>query len=58
MTKDYLQQKRFQAQSNGTTYVYDYPDMFRQVLVNMWHERREMLELDSKLKLCQLFDEE
>jgi len=46
MTKDYLQQKRFQAQSNGTTYVYDFPDMFRQVIVNMWHERREMLELD------------
>lgn len=31
MTKDYLQLKRFQAQSNGTTYVYDIPDMFQQV---------------------------
>lgn len=31
MTKDYLQLKRFQAQSNGTTYVYDFPDMFSQV---------------------------
>lgn len=31
LTKDYLQQKRFQAQSNGTTYVYDFPEMFRQV---------------------------
>ncbi|XP_036341887.1 acetyl-CoA carboxylase-like [Rhagoletis pomonella] len=28
MTKDFLQQKRFQAQKNGTTYVYDIPDMF------------------------------
>ncbi|CAG7704187.1 unnamed protein product [Allacma fusca] len=38
MTKDYLQQKRFQAQSNGTTYVYDFPDMFRQVLDRIWKE--------------------
>lgn len=38
MTKDYLQQKRFQAQSNGTTYVYDFPDMFRQVLDRVWKE--------------------
>jgi acetyl-CoA carboxylase/biotin carboxylase 1 len=32
-TKDHLQLKRFQAQSSGTTYVYDYPEMFRQVSV-------------------------
>ena len=31
-TKDHLQLKRFQAQSVGTTYVYDYPEMFRQVI--------------------------
>ena len=31
VTKDHLQLKRFQAQSSGTTYVYDYPEMFRQV---------------------------
>ncbi|KAG1687910.1 Acetyl-CoA carboxylase [Nymphon striatum] len=31
MTKDYLQLKRFQAQSSGTTYIYDFPDMFKQV---------------------------
>ncbi|KAK8789210.1 hypothetical protein V5799_021012 [Amblyomma americanum] len=36
LTKDYLQQKRFQAQSNGTTYVYDFPDMFRQVGMVAW----------------------
>lgn len=33
VTKDLLQSKRFQAQSLGTTYVYDFPEMFRQVLV-------------------------
>lgn len=32
VTKDLLQSKRFQAQSLGTTYVYDFPEMFRQVL--------------------------
>uniref|UniRef100_A0A8C6Y7J4 acetyl-CoA carboxylase n=1 Tax=Naja naja TaxID=35670 RepID=A0A8C6Y7J4_NAJNA len=30
VTKDLLQSKRFQAQSLGTTYVYDIPEMFRQ----------------------------
>ena len=38
MTKDHLQLKRFQAQSNGTTYVYDYPEMFRQALHKIWIE--------------------
>ncbi|VEN41740.1 unnamed protein product [Callosobruchus maculatus] len=34
--KDFLQQKRFQAQSSGTTYVYDFPDMFRQMVDKQW----------------------
>lgn len=38
LTKDYLQQKRFQAQSNGTTYAYDLPDMFRQMAERQWKE--------------------
>jgi len=38
VTKDYLQQKRFQAQSAGTTYVYDIPDMFRQMTEKLWKE--------------------
>ncbi|XP_076067982.1 acetyl-CoA carboxylase isoform X2 [Oratosquilla oratoria] len=36
VTKDYLQLKRFQAQNNGTTYVYDFPEMFRQALERQW----------------------
>ncbi|XP_078451558.1 acetyl-CoA carboxylase-like isoform X2 [Lampetra planeri] len=36
VTKDLLQSKRFQAQSLGTTYVYDFPEMFRQALLKMW----------------------
>lgn len=31
VTKDHLQLKRFQAQKHDTTYVYDLPEMFRQV---------------------------
>ena len=33
VTKDHLQLKRYQAQTNGTTYVYDFPEMFRQARV-------------------------
>ncbi|KAM4577442.1 acetyl-CoA carboxylase isoform 2-T3 [Odontesthes bonariensis] len=36
VTKDLLQAKRFQAQTLGTTYVYDFPEMFRQALVKQW----------------------
>ncbi|XP_014207408.1 acetyl-CoA carboxylase isoform X3 [Copidosoma floridanum] len=36
LTKDYLQAKRFQAQSAGTTYAYDLPDMFRQQIEKSW----------------------
>ncbi|CAG4978405.1 unnamed protein product [Colias eurytheme] len=38
VTKDYLQQKRFLATSQGTTYVYDIPDMFRQAVEKQWKE--------------------
>lgn len=38
ITKDYLQQKRFQAQSAGTTYVYDFLDMFRQMVDLHWKQ--------------------
>lgn len=33
VTKDHLQLKRYQAQKLGTTYCYDFPEMFRQVRV-------------------------
>uniref|UniRef100_A0A452TGM5 Acetyl-CoA carboxylase 1 n=1 Tax=Ursus maritimus TaxID=29073 RepID=A0A452TGM5_URSMA len=36
VTKDLLQAKRFQAQSLGTTYVYDFPELFRQALFKLW----------------------
>ncbi|XP_043924452.1 acetyl-CoA carboxylase 2 [Protopterus annectens] len=37
VTKDLLQSKRFQAQSLGTTYVYDFPEMFKQALLKLWN---------------------
>ncbi|GIY74925.1 acetyl-CoA carboxylase [Caerostris extrusa] len=58
MTKDYLQLKRFQAQSNGTTYVYDFPDMFQQSLNRLWEEysigRQEMEVPTQLLKYTEL----
>ncbi|XP_029189065.2 LOW QUALITY PROTEIN: acetyl-CoA carboxylase-like [Acropora millepora] len=38
VTKDHLQLKRFSAQSLGTTYVYDFPELFKQAISNEWME--------------------
>ena len=38
VTKGHLQYKRFTAQSNNTTYAYDFPDMFRQALLSIWKQ--------------------
>ncbi|KAG8455711.1 hypothetical protein GDO86_001775 [Hymenochirus boettgeri] len=63
VTKDLLQSKRFQAQSLGTTYVYDFPEMFRQALFKLWGSGetypKEILTytelvLDSQGQLVQL----
>ncbi|TIA89702.1 hypothetical protein E3P79_02793 [Wallemia ichthyophaga] len=35
-TKEWLQPKRYKAHVIGTTYVYDFPDLFRQALRNVW----------------------
>ncbi|RVE63621.1 hypothetical protein OJAV_G00138120 [Oryzias javanicus] len=45
VTKDLLQSKRFQAQSLGTTYVYDFPEMFRQALKKIWHSSEAFADL-------------
>uniref|UniRef100_A0A915K8S8 Acetyl-CoA carboxylase n=1 Tax=Romanomermis culicivorax TaxID=13658 RepID=A0A915K8S8_ROMCU len=37
-TKDHMQSKRYLAQKMGTTYVFDYPEMFRQALIKLWRE--------------------
>lgn len=33
-----LQEKRFRAQTNHTTYVYDLPEMFRKMTERLWDE--------------------
>uniref|UniRef100_A0A8C6J096 Uncharacterized protein n=1 Tax=Melopsittacus undulatus TaxID=13146 RepID=A0A8C6J096_MELUD len=63
VTKDLLQAKRFQAQSLGTTYVYDFPEMLRQALFKLWGSsewyRKDILTytelvLDSQGQLVQM----
>ncbi|KZW01238.1 hypothetical protein EXIGLDRAFT_603199 [Exidia glandulosa HHB12029] len=39
-TKESLQPKRYQAHLIGTTYVYDFPDLFSKALHNVWLEAR------------------
>uniref|UniRef100_A0A6Q2XZX5 acetyl-CoA carboxylase n=1 Tax=Esox lucius TaxID=8010 RepID=A0A6Q2XZX5_ESOLU len=45
VTKDLLQSKRFQAQSLGTTYVYDFPEMVRQALRKLWQSTQAFAHL-------------
>ncbi|CAF3453887.1 unnamed protein product [Rotaria socialis] len=42
LTKDQLQYKRFTAQSNSTTYVYDLPEMFRRALIVLWKQYSDL----------------
>ncbi|KAI0272407.1 acetyl CoA carboxylase [Gloeopeniophorella convolvens] len=39
-TKESLQPKRYQAHLIGTTYVYDFPDLFSKALQNVWLKAR------------------
>ncbi|XP_060534242.1 acetyl-CoA carboxylase isoform X2 [Cylas formicarius] len=56
LAKDYLQQKRFQAQSNGTTYVYDFPEMFRQMVDLHWNQYSQEHISETVLKPEKLMD--
>ncbi|NXA66822.1 ACAC carboxylase, partial [Mohoua ochrocephala] len=47
VTKDLLQSKRFQAQTLGTSYVYDIPEMFRQSLIKLWNSMNDHVFLPS-----------
>ena len=38
MTKDHLEMKRSKAQESNTTYVYDYPELFRINVVASWKD--------------------
>ncbi|KAJ3872450.1 acetyl-CoA carboxylase [Lentinula edodes] len=39
-SKESLQSKRYQAHLIGTTYVYDFPDLFSKALQNLWDNTR------------------
>ncbi|EJD07272.1 acetyl CoA carboxylase [Fomitiporia mediterranea MF3/22] len=41
-TKESLQPKRYQAHLVGTTYVYDFPDLFSKALQNNWVHQRSL----------------
>ncbi|PPR03190.1 hypothetical protein CVT26_008038 [Gymnopilus dilepis] len=41
-TKESLQPKRYQAHLIGTTYVYDFPDLFSKALQNVWIKARKV----------------
>ncbi|XP_078337630.1 acetyl-CoA carboxylase-like isoform X9 [Crassostrea virginica] len=51
-TKDHLQLKRFQAQSSGTTYVYDFPGMFTQALQKFWKDHQEESKIPTDAFKC------
>ncbi|CCE64423.1 hypothetical protein TPHA_0H02190 [Tetrapisispora phaffii CBS 4417] len=37
--KEWLQPKRYKAHLMGTTYVYDFPELFRQASTTQWHKK-------------------
>jgi acetyl-CoA carboxylase / biotin carboxylase 1 len=41
-TKESLQPKRYQAHLIGTTYVYDFPELFSKALSNVWIQARKL----------------
>ncbi|KAI0684026.1 acetyl-CoA carboxylase [Cytidiella melzeri] len=41
-TKESLQPKRYQAHLIGTTYVYDFPELFSKALSNIWIQARKL----------------
>ncbi|KAF7731439.1 acetyl-coenzyme-A carboxylase [Apophysomyces ossiformis] len=40
-TKEWLQPRRYKAHLMGTTYVYDFPELFRQAIRNQWAQAIE-----------------
>ncbi|KAG6891561.1 hypothetical protein C0992_004419, partial [Termitomyces sp. T32_za158] len=51
-TKESLQPKRYQAHLIGTTYVYDFPDLFSKALHNVWVKSRAT---DPSLNVPKIF---
>lgn len=47
LTNDYLQEKRFRAHLNGTTYVYDIPSMIGQMAEKLWRTFLDVRPMNS-----------
>lgn len=48
-TRDLLQAKRYEAQSMGSSYVYDIVDLCRTGVWELWENHKEVNKLDAKL---------
>ena len=46
--REVLQQKRFRAHSMGTTYIYDFPELFRQASLYQWKKHTPNKEIPNK----------
>ncbi|CAG8448007.1 11827_t:CDS:2 [Ambispora gerdemannii] len=55
-TKEWLQPRRYKAHLMGTTYVYDFPELFRQALLSQWHRVIETFE-QQKTATASLFND-
>lgn len=53
--KESLQPKRYKAHNMGTTYVYDFPELFRQATLTQWknHKAKQPEDFFSLLELIQ-----
>ena len=46
-TKEWLQPKRQRAHQLGTTYVYDFPELFKQALISSWKAYDESVKIND-----------
>ncbi|GME67315.1 unnamed protein product [[Candida] boidinii] len=54
-TKEWLQPKRYKAHLMGTTYVYDFPELFRQATLSEWKKFDPTIKLpDDLFTSCEL----
>ena len=57
--KEFLQPKRYKAHLMGTTYVYDFPELFKQSVVSAWKKHSPKTKVTDNYFICNelIFDE-
>ena len=57
--KEFLQPKRYKAHLMGTTYVYDFPELFKQAVVSAWKKYSPKTKVTDSYFTCNelIFDE-